>query len=156
MRRKLYKDPDYQLWVLLQQARDAANKVREREVAKYGLTAIQAAVLFVISSNGGQATSTTISDWLLREQHTVSSTLSRMERYGLVKKIKNPAKHGELTVNLTAKGKKACRKIGNIEIIKELLSGIPKENRQQFFSYLKNIRDKALTHLFTEKTTPYP
>ena len=153
---RLFEDLDYQLWVLIQQTRDVVTKVREREMAKHGLTFIQSAVMFVINSNGGQATSANISDWLLREQHTVSSTLSRMTRDGLVYKVKNRARHGELTVGLTEKGKEALKNIENIETIKGLLSVIPEEDRQRLFSQLKSVRDKALTYLSLEKTAPYP
>jgi DNA-binding MarR family transcriptional regulator len=153
---ELQKDPDYQLWVLLQQARDAANKVREREMARYGLTAIQAAIIFVASSHGGRVTSATISDWLMREQHTVSSTLSRMEKIGLIRKVKNNEKHGELTVHLTDKGRAAFTKIQNIQTVRDFFSDIPEGERKKLFAQLKSIRDKALDQLFQGKKALYP
>ena len=98
MSTNLWEDPVYQLWAVLHQARDASHKAREREVAKYGISAVQSAVLFVISANGGRTNSLTISQWLLRELHTTSNILSRMEKMGLITKEKNWAKNGELTV----------------------------------------------------------
>jgi DNA-binding MarR family transcriptional regulator len=156
MARKIHLDPDYQLWNLIQQVRHVTFQVRERELAKSGLTAIQSAVIFVISANGGKATSSTISAWLLREQHTVSDTLSRMEKAGLIKKSRNPAKFGELTVYLTQKGKAAASKIENIDLIKDMLSVVPVGERPQLFAHLKNIRDRALSYLVVERSAPYP
>jgi DNA-binding MarR family transcriptional regulator len=152
----LIEDVDYQLWVLIHQTRDVIRRVRENDLSRHGISTVQGAVLFVIIANGGQATATTIAKWLLREQHTVSSTISRMTRDGFVYKIKDPKRHGELTVGLTEKGKEACEKLNDIKIIKELFSDITTEQRQQLFTQLKNIRDKALTYLSVEKSVAFP
>src|SRR3972149_3534581 len=100
MNKHLSEDPNYRLWILLHQTRDVFHKVRKKEVAKYGITATQSAVLFIISANGGQATPTVISNWFLREPHTISSVLTRMEKQGLVSKIRNKERGGELTIRL--------------------------------------------------------
>ncbi len=156
METNLWDSPIYQLWVLLHQARDASYKAMEREVAKHGVSAVQSAVLFVISANGGKATSLTISRWLLRELHTTSNILTRMEKIGLITKKKNPAKNGELTVSLTEKGREAYIKTTEIALVNEILSCLSEGERQELSVYLKRVRDKALTFLIEEKSTPYP
>jgi DNA-binding MarR family transcriptional regulator len=156
MPHSLIDNDDYQLWLLIHQTRDVINRVRENDVSRHGISTVQGAVLFVIAANGGQATATTISRWLLREQHTVSSTISRMTRDGLVYKVKNPERHGELTVGFTEKGKEAARNLEDIEIIKSLFSVISKEECRQLSNQLKKIRDKALTFLSVEKIAPFP
>ena len=82
MNNKLSEDPVYKLWVLLHQARDVLHKVREREVDKYGVTAEQSASPFLISANGGSVTPSLISNWMLREPHTISVLLNKMEEQG--------------------------------------------------------------------------
>jgi len=153
MDKALSQDPDYRVWVLLHQARDVLHKVREREVAEYGITAVQSAVLFVIYSNEGKVTPTLISNWLLREPHTISSIISRMEKLGLVEKTKKPGPNAELSITLTEKGRQAYHKIENIDLIREMLSCLSEEERKQLGSLLKRLRDKGLSYLLLQKIT---
>ncbi len=156
MNKHLSEDPNYRLWILLHQVRDVFHKVREKEVAKYGITATQSAVLFIISANGGEATPTAISNWFLREPHTISSVLTRMEKQGLVNKIRNKERGGELTIRLTEKGNQTYAKTTNIDIIKEMLSCIPEDDRELLRSLLKKLRNKGLKYLFAQKSTIHP
>lgn len=156
MNKHISEDPNYKLWVLLHQTRDVFHKVREKEVAKYGITAVQSAVLFVISANDGETTPGIISNWLLREPHTISTTLTRMEKQGLVNKIKNRGRGGELTIRLTEKGKQTYIETANIDIIKEMLSCVSEDERELLRSLLKKLRNKGLKYLFSPKNTVYP
>jgi len=156
MKKHISEDPNYQLWVLFHQTRDVLHKVREKEVAKYGITAVQSAVLFIISANGGEATLTTISNWLLREPHTISTTLTRMEKQGFINKIKSKELGGGLIIRLTKKGWQAYDKTANIDLINEMLAGISEDERETLRSLLKKVRSKALKYLFSQKNTVYP
>jgi len=103
----LSADRDYQLWVLLQHVGDALLKARAKELSQYDISAIQARVLFIIKSIGDKATPSEISKWILREPHSVSSILTRMEKEGLVIKTKNLGKKKQVFVTLTEKGHQA-------------------------------------------------
>lgn len=102
MKNYSFVDQDYELWVLLHQPRDAVFKAREKELSPYGISTMQAAVLFIILAIGNEATPTEISRWLLREPHSVSNLLSRMEKEGLVTKDgkDNRIVHNSLIENL--------------------------------------------------------
>jgi len=157
MNNHLSDDPNYKLWVLLHQTRDVLHKVREKEVAKHGVTAVQSAVLFIISANGGEdVTTATISNWLLREPHTISTTLTRMAKQGLIEKITNRDRGGELTVRLTKKGQDIYNKTTNIDIINEMLADISEEERELLRSLLTKVRSQGLKQLFSVKNTVYP
>lgn len=156
MKGHLSENPTYQLWVLLHQTRDALHKVREKEVAKYGITATQSAILFIISALGGKATLTMISHWILREPHSISSILTRMEKQGFIRKQRNPENQGEVIVSLTEKGKQSFEKTSNIDLIQEILSCLSGEERQQLASSLMKLRDNALRYLIELKYVPYP
>ena len=52
---------DRQLQVLLFQARDAIFRAREQELSQYGISTVQAAVLFIIQKIGHRATPAEIS-----------------------------------------------------------------------------------------------
>ena len=77
---------DFTLWVLLRQAKDAVFKATGKELSRYGISPEQAGVLSIVQSLDNKATPAEISRWLLREPHTVSGILSRMEKKGLLRK----------------------------------------------------------------------
>jgi len=156
MKNPLAEDKDYKLWVILHQARSALFKVREKDVSQYGITAAQSAALFIISTLGERATPTLISRGLIREPHTTSSLLARMEKLDLIKKSRSPSKRSETVISLTEKGYQIYRQLTNIDSIREMLSCLSEEEHQIMYSCLRKLRDKALTHLVKIRNVPYP
>jgi len=154
--RPLSTDHDYNLWVLIHQARDAVFKAREKELSQHGVTAMEAAALFIISTIGNTATPADISRWMFREHHTVSALLSRMESKGLIAKVKDQTKKNTWRVSLTEKGQSAFRESAKRESIHAAMSPLTKNERQRFESYLKKVRDEALKHSVSELTLPFP
>ena len=156
MKGHLSENPIYQLWVLLHQTRDVFHKVREKEVARYGITATQCAVLFIISSLGNKATPTMISRWLLREPHSISSILARMEKQGFIRKERNPENPAESLIILTDKGQQAYEKTSDITLINEIFGCLSEEEKRGLVSSLMKLRNNALRNLFEMNYTPYP
>jgi MarR family transcriptional regulator for hemolysin len=145
----------YSLWVLLNQARDSMRRARDAELAEFGISTRQGAVLFIIMANGGIATPTEISKWLLKEPHTVSAILSRMEKNGLVKKTQSDGRKGRINVSLTEAGKQAYLKTEKAMSINEIFTCLSQKEQEQLGTMLKRIRDMALN--FTARTkVPFP
>lgn len=109
----LLEDRDYNLWVRLHQARDVMFRARDKELSRYSITPMQAAVLFIVKflkeATEVEATPGKVSRWLLREPHTVSRLLTRMANEGLVSKIRGSDKKNEINITLTEKGEQAYR-----------------------------------------------
>lgn len=135
------------LWVMLHQARDAIFKVREKELKKYNISTIKAAVLFNIQAIGYEATASEIARHLLRESHSVSTILGRMEKQGLVKKVKDLDRKNVVRVYLTDKGKEVYLEAAKRESICEIMSCLSDEERRQLISSLNKLRNEALAHL---------
>ena len=154
MIKQLSKDRDYILWVLLHQTRSAVFKVREKDVSKYGLTAAQSAVLFVISAVEGKATPAKIARWLFREAHSVAGLLNRMEKQGLIRKTKDLDKKNLIRVTLTEKGEQLCYLVSERGTLNRILAGLPEEQRQQLESILHILLDRALKELALEVNLP--
>lgn len=156
MNTHLSADEDYSLWVLLHQARDVIFRARENELRQYDVTTMQAAVLFVIDAIEGKATPTEISRWLLREPHTVSVLLTRMEKEGLVSKAKDPGKKGLVNVTLTEKGRQVLSQSMKRESIRKVMSCLSDEEREQLRSSLEKLRDNGLNNMTTVRKVPFP
>jgi len=100
----LSKDQDYELWWLILHMRRAMHKARARELLQYGITPEESAVLLVIQAIGWRATPSEISRRLLREPHSISGLLRRMEGKGLVKRVKDLDRRNLIRVTITKKG----------------------------------------------------
>ena len=156
MRANMPVDPDYGLWVLLGQVCDATRRARDNELREFGISAIQAAVLFIVQAVKGPATPAEISRWLFREPHTVSGLLERMEKQGLVKKVKDLERKNMVRVVITEKGEEAYQRSKKLESIRAILSSLSAEQRDDFKSYLEILRNKALGELGVKYRLPFP
>ena len=149
-------DEDYDLWVLLGQAADAILRAGQKELDRYGISAAQAAVLFAIQAIGERATPAEITRWLLRESHTVTELLNRMEREGLVTKTKDLERKNMVRVSIIEKGRQAYQQSTKRKSIHKVMSFLSQEERQQLMASLKRLRNKALKELRVEHKPPFP
>lgn len=144
---KMFNDQDYSLWVLLNQVRDVVLKARQKELDQYNISATQAATLLVIEAIGPKATATEISRRLFRKPHSIAGadgTLSRMEKKGLVMRLKDLDRKNLVRVVLTEKGRQAYYQSTKQESIRQIMSSLSEEQRQRLTSCLETLRDKAL------------
>ena len=139
------------LWMILHQARDAIFKLREKELRKFGISTPKAEILFTIEAIGYRATPTEISKRVLREFHSVSSIISRMEKQGLVKKVNDLNRKNLVRVCLTDKGRQVYHEAIKRESILKILSCLTETEAQQLALFLKKVRDEALKDLRAEE-----
>ena len=156
MKNDVAADLDYELWVLLHQATDAIAGAREDELRKFGISMMQAEVLFVVKAIRGPATPAEISRWLFREPHTVSGLLNRMEKQGLVKKVKDLEKKNLIRVEITDKGEEGYRRSRELQSIHRILSSLSQEERDNLRASLRTLRDKALEEPKPIPRLPFP
>jgi len=147
---------DYELWVLLEQACHMATETRERELIRLGITGVQAAVLFAIKAIGDKATPAEISRWTLRESQSTSAILDRMEKAGLVVKVKDLERKNMVRIAMTEKGERAYRESMKRKSGQKLLSPLSEAERQEFRSYLERVRNRALRLFGVTYKPPFP
>ena len=148
-------DGNYELAVLLAQARDAVMKARRKELTRYHISPRQSAVLYYIQAIGERATPAEISRGIFRESHSISEILGRMEKQGLLRRVKDLSRKNMVRVELTEKGLEACNHSEKRASIDKIFSALSKEERQQLRSYLERLRDKAL-RLIQKKRPLFP
>ena len=147
MEDQLLGNQDMKLRVLLRQASEAIQTARNRELSRYGIKFRQGAILFyikVVSKSEGEATPGKIAKWMLRKPDTVSRILVRMEKEGLI--IKSRRKN-ETIVTLTEKGEQAYIQSTIRKTLREIMSCLSIEERQQLHLSLKKLRDNAASNL---------
>ena len=147
MRDASREEEEYNLWLLLLQTKDIMFNIRQEEMRQYGISATQAAVLFVVQAIGNVATPAEIARWLLRRPHSVSGILNRMEKVGLVTKTRDLDKKNLVRITLTDKGRQVCRQAAKIESIHRIMSTLSKTERWQLRSCLMKLRSKGIEDL---------
>ena len=159
MENQFFADRDYNLWWLLRQTRHVLTRARDKELSRYGITSPQEAVLFVVKvvmDRDGEVTLGKISKWLPQEPHTISRICTRMAKDGLMTKTRGLGKKNGVKITLTEKGEQAYRQSLARKSIKEVMSCLSEEERQQLHSCLKKLRDKGLDKLNEPITMPFP
>lgn len=149
-------DQDYNLWVLLAQARSAMFRARQQELRQYGITPRQAAVLFIVQAIGHKATPAEISRWLFREAHSVSDLLNRMEKQGLLRKVKDLDRKNMIRIELTDKGREMLDNAMQRESIHRIMSSVSNQEREQLRSILQKIRDESTQVSGMKHKLPFP
>ncbi len=138
------RDSDRDLWFVLRQACHAMGQVREDEVERAGVTSSQAAVLYMAKLFRKPPTPSLMSRWLFRKPHTVSAILDRMEKQGLIKKVKDLQRRNVVRVELTEKGDEAYQQTSDIKSIRNILSCLSPEERDTLRALVETLRDKAI------------
>lgn len=149
-------DSEYNLWVLLQYTRDAIVRARQKDLKKYNISTRQGTVLLFVKATGEKATPADIARWLLREPHSISNLVSRMERDGLVRKVKDLRRKNMVRIELTDKGHKAYSQTTERRSIHEIMAALSEEEREQLRTSLHKLLAKAFAILGPEHEAGLP
>jgi len=149
-------DGDLDLWRLISQLRHAIYKARTKELNKYNISYRQSSAMYVIKALGNGATPVKISRWLLRERHSVSELINRMEKQGLVRKSKDLDRKNLVRVVLTEKGHEAHYQTTRLESIHRIMSALSQEERQQLRASLEKLWRQVLEELGIEYRQIFP
>ena len=149
-------DKSFNLWVLLQQTRDAVYNAREKELSQYSITQREAAILRAINSLGKSATPANLARWVYRRPHTISGILKRMKRKGFINLTNDPAIRNIIRISLTEKGREAYKTTLKRKSLHRIFKSVIEDNCDQLESCLTEIRDRALKETGDEIHRPLP
>jgi DNA-binding MarR family transcriptional regulator len=124
---------DGDLWSLLDGTWFAVSRMRELELARFGLTIEQSALLKMIEGNGGSASTGVLEYLTMRQPHSVSTLVARVAKMGLLEKKRAEAER-RFTVVLTAQGR-------------ALLSGVTESSIEAAFSGMAGRKARQLARL---------
>ncbi len=139
MKRIVREDDIYQLWIFLSRARHSILKLRQKGLSPYNITHGQANVLFIVHRLGEEATFGEIAKYMYRELNTLSVQMKRMEKDGLVKRIRVKPKTTLTRFELTDKGLELYKVSKNLKVINEIFLKLSSEERQQLHSILAKL-----------------
>ena len=139
-----YTDERYELWWLILHVRSVMYKARVADLARYNITPEQAAAMYLIKTIGPRVTPAQISRWMVREPHSISGLLQRMEKEGLIRKDKDLERKNLVRVTLTQKGENIYFQSAKRESIHRIMSVISDEECKELRAGLKKLGEKAL------------
>jgi len=117
--------------------------VRQRELMPYNILPRQAYILFLLYNLDHKATLDELSRLTDRKTGTLSIIISRMERDGLVKKIRENPRSVLLKYELTEKGVAAYKTSSKMKSEKAIFSVLSEEERRQLISILEKVIDRT-------------
>ena len=138
----------YATWLLIQRTAHDIRRLREYELQRdTGITMSQAAALLTLKSAKQPITPSELSRLLQRQAHTVHELINRMEKDGLVRKVKDPRWKRKVFVELTALGEETHRKSKDMRLSYDIITSLSARKRQSLRSNLQKLRLKALIEL---------
>jgi DNA-binding MarR family transcriptional regulator len=151
-------DKDYKLWILLHQSKDNVFKIRDNELKQFGISVAEAGTLYVVKAidkTEGKVTPSKIAKGMLRQHHTVTALLKRMEKKGLITRSKDPDNKGALIIELTEKGETAIKRSYKRDSLHRIMSVFSEDEKKQLEEYLLRLRDNAIRHAFDMPIMPF-
>jgi len=152
----IFRNEDYLLMRLIAQTRHAIQKARLKELAPFKISPRKAATLMTIVASGGEVSAYKIAKWFILEPSSISLLLQKMEKEGLVKRIKTQDKRRSFRLKLTAKGNKVYDEVKTYESYHRAMTVLNKEQRKQLKSLLTILRDGILKQLGMGGRLPFP
>ena len=133
-------DPRDGLGYLVARARRALLEALERELAPLGITAPQAIVIFQVAT--GEATHA--AEFCRNMQYdpgAMTRLLDRMERKGLVRRVRAAHDRRRSRLVLTPQGRRALPRIRSVavEVFNRFLAGFRREEARQLIDFLKRL-----------------
>ncbi|MCH8865013.1 MAG: winged helix DNA-binding protein [Chloroflexi bacterium] len=156
MKKHALEDRDFASWVFIARTRDAIFRNRVKELQKHNLSVRQASVLIVLEELDTKATPAEVSKWVFREPHSVSDFLKRMERDGLIKRIKDLKRKNMIRIEVTDKGREAVHNAKKIEPVHKIMAVLSNEEHRQLMAIMQKLWDKALEELRIENRPIFP
>lgn len=135
-------DEDFRLWRFLGHTSYAISRLRELELAQYGLTPEQTYVLDILSVSDGSTTISKIMDMTLRPHNTVSTLITRMAQSGLVEKKRCSDDKRSYKITMTGKGRELFRRVTRNSITMAF-STLSVEDKRTLGSILSRLLSRA-------------
>ena len=139
--RKIKKeDPDINLLVLLDQTCSVVTTAVELELKSLRITQPQVRILSMLSREDRPVTIDELANWTFKEFNSVYTLINRMEKRGLIKKLKKK-EDSKTYIVPTEKGSVLYHKKVTEQSIHLVFGKLSDEEKKQLFTILKRVRD---------------
>ncbi len=113
--------------------------VRQRELSPYNIPTRQLRMLSIIHDLGTKATLSAIAEKVERKVSVISQQTQNMEKYGLIKRVKETPRSRLLKIELTPKGLNMIKIDRKSKAMDEIMSVLNEEERKRLHSLLERL-----------------
>lgn len=153
MKRFPSSDRDYSLYALFGITRRAILRAIAKELHPYGVSPRQSALMSMIEVLGDESTPSQIAWWLLLEVHSVSESLTRLEKRGLIRRIKK--EKGRVVVEMTDEGQQLHQKSNKRDSLHRIMSSLTAEQRKELNDLMQILRNAAVAEIHEDYTMSF-
>jgi DNA-binding MarR family transcriptional regulator len=132
-------------WAIFHQTYQSLTKCADEAFARIGLLHQQYQVLRAMKNMPATVTATAIANWLDRNSNSITLIIDRMERSGLVKRVRDLKDRRAIRLIITPEGKKRYAQADEPaqELSREVLSALTQDEMATFMELLQKIREKT-------------
>lgn len=136
-------------WLLIHQSHNLLDRCENAIFAKMGLTTRQHSVLLAIKNLPDPITVTDVARWLDRNPNGISMIIDRMEKDGLVRRLKNMADRRAVRLIMTRKGEEVYEeaRVFTWQLFQDIFSEISEKDLFSLCGILEEVRLKVLDFL---------
>jgi DNA-binding MarR family transcriptional regulator len=148
------EDPDINLLIMFDQSSSVITTAIELELKHLRITPPQVRILNMLSRENKPVTIEELANWTFKEFNSVSTLINRMEKRGLIKKIK---KNEDLKTYIvpTEKGSILYHKKVTERSIHLIFGKLSDEEKKQLYDILKKVRDTTSNFLGLDFKPPF-
>ncbi len=147
-------DPRIILYGLLDQTKEAISKAVELELGQYQMSAPQVKIMHMLSQHDDGVTLGELAVGSVRELNSISALISRMQKRGLVKKVRKSG-DDRAYVTLTERGKDLYNNTVTERSIYLIFDALSEEEKKQFSALLRKLQSKARGLLGLDYKPPF-
>lgn len=155
-KKKLRKadDPRIVLYSLLDSTRETIFKAVELELAQYRISTQQVKIMHILASSNNGMTLDSLAGGTTRELNSISTMIDRMQKKGLVEKIKSQEDQ-KIYVTLTEKGKDIYNNTITEEAICLIFDTLSNNEKKELADLLRKLLFKARDLLNLDYKPPF-
>jgi len=145
----VFNDMTLRIWVLLRQTHTALSNCGEVVLRDAGITLKQYYALIAIKYIRGPATQVEVARWLDRKANSITTIIDRMEKDGLVERVRNPKDRRAMQLIITDRGQDALGRATKPAMImmKRMMSCLSDEEMATFIQLMEKLREAACKEL---------
>jgi DNA-binding MarR family transcriptional regulator len=149
-----HHDEIHDTWNILAHTYRLMGRLWNKELSGNKFSREQALNLMIIKMLGDNATPYRVSRFQAQEHNTVSDILNRMEKLGLVTKIRESRGKSRVKVRLTELGEQAYSQSLQRDVLYRVMSILSERELKQLTSVLTKLRDEILKEFEKEQEWP--
>jgi MarR family transcriptional regulator, organic hydroperoxide resistance regulator len=144
--RMKFDNPLLELWMTLHQTYNSVVKCEDKELLDTEVTTQQLYILMAIKNGGVTTTPSQLADWLDRNANSITLIVDRMEKSGLVERVRDVKDRRSLRVAMTEKGEKLLRKGIKIEwdLVHKMLDSFSEGEIKAVTGSLLKVREQSI------------